>query len=474
MTERAVFELAHARLFNRGDVDPAEGYYPFIRQARAHPVVDEFFTCSQAELIERFCSLHPAASREALRSLLATRCSHFFWAGCDFFPVSDLPGGARMLLLESNSCPAGQKSMPSLRGDSLWRGYQRLHDVLLGLWTEATNLPLAVLYDKNEQEARAYAASFADTTGRPALAVDTSAGAASEVLRIVDRKLQVLGPHGWTPVIAALRYITHKPWLQLPVDCATPILNPISACLSGGRNKHLANLAYRRFNEAWSGRGLGISFPATRSGVPPGQVAEIVAQFGGRAVIKQPYSHAGEGVWPVVSEEAVAEWLASSSTRERYVVQQMIAETHRSVVRGIRGGTIYDVRMLLANGADGFRPISIFARTARRPLSSPMLQASVRDELVTNLSHRDETGRWAADASRVVPLDEEHFSSLGLDLDDLIDAYVQSVMAVVAIDDMATGFTRADGTFDLDRFHSLNDDEVLREELSRFNPVNVA
>ena len=41
----------------------------------------------------------------------------------------------------------------------------------------------------------------------------------------------------WTPVRAALRYVTHKPWNRIPALTRTFMYNPVLACLAGGRNK---------------------------------------------------------------------------------------------------------------------------------------------------------------------------------------------------------------------------------------------
>ena len=48
----------------------------------------------------------------------------------------------------------------------------------------------------------------------------------------------------WTPVRAALRYVTHKPWNRIPALTRTFMYNPVLACLAGGRNK--ARLPYSK------------------------------------------------------------------------------------------------------------------------------------------------------------------------------------------------------------------------------------
>ena len=56
----------------------------------------------------------------------------------------------------------------------------------------------------------------------------------------------------------------------------------------------------------------------------------------------------------------------------------------------------------------------------------------------------------------------QDFNTLGLGLDDLIEAYLQTALAVIAIDKMCASLIRPeDGSFDLTRFRALNADDVL-------------
>ena len=61
--------------------------------------------------------------------------------------------------------------------------------------------------------------------------------------------------------------------------------------------------------------------------------------------------------------------------------------------------------------------------------------------------------------------DARDFQVLGLGLDDLIDAFVQSCLAVTAIDEQAQGLLTAEGDFSLEAFAAVNDDPALVREL---------
>jgi hypothetical protein len=99
------------------------------------------------------------------------------------------------------------------------------------------------------------------------------------------------------------------------------------------------------------------------------------------------------------------------------------------------GVYVADIRFMIAAGVAGYEPIPVYARRARRPLTNAIsADCTSWDMLGTNLSYKDGAGLWQTDEERLVMLDEANFSRLGLSAHDLIEAYVQSVMAAVAID----------------------------------------
>jgi hypothetical protein len=88
--------------------------------------------------------------------------------------------------------------------------------------------------------------------------------------------------------------------------------------------------------------------------------------------------------------------------------------------------------------------------------------------LGTNLSVKLPDGGWTTDTSRLILMDRKDFNQLGLGIDDLIDAYIQTVLAVIAIDKMAVKLM-ANGKFDYQLFESLNPDNVLLDEIKEAN-----
>ncbi|CAG8566690.1 19180_t:CDS:1, partial [Racocetra fulgida] len=60
--------------------------------------------------------------------------------------------------------------------------------------------------------------------------------------------------------------------------------------------------------------------------------------------------------------------------------------------------------------------------------------------------------------------DQKEFDTTGLGIDDLIDAYVQTVLSIIAIDKMCQKLF-VNNEFNFELFRTLNPDDVLLNEL---------
>lgn len=81
------------------------------------------------------------------------------------------------------------------------------------------------------------------------------------------------------------------------------MLNSIISCLSGGRNKLVAAKAYDFYNAEIAGSGLSIRTPETVTDVRLNEVPLYVKSMGWHAVVKVPYSNAGQGVYTITSKK---------------------------------------------------------------------------------------------------------------------------------------------------------------------------
>jgi hypothetical protein len=106
----------------------------------------------------------------------------------------------------------------------------------------------------------------------------------------------------------------------------------------------------------------------------------------------------------------------------------------------------------------------MYARRARSPLEA-QLTTNSWDVLGTNLSVKKAQNEWDSETSRLMLMDRKDFNSLGIGIDDLIEAYIQSVLSVIAIDKMAKRLINKKGQFKMKLFKSLDNDEALLKEI---------
>lgn len=465
-------------LVGPGSFRAEQHYYPQVLGATLHPLVERFLAMDHRQIADHHAMRNPEVAPGAVARALTTVPRHFHWAGADLFNVATEDGRRHLVVLETNSSPSGQKSMPSGAGQSR-PGYLRLLERSFLPCAAASPIDgeLAVLYDKNPMECSGYAAALADASGERVLLVPVAEADRDPPLRVDDGVLRVRGPGGWRPVRAAFRYLTQRPWARLPPVTATVVYNPVLTCLAGGRNKALAARAYADLNTELAATGLRIHTPETVPLVPLAEVRAAVASFGGAAVIKTPYSNAGQGIFTVVGPGELDAFMRRAAPDARFVVQALIGHAawdsssaprlHQVGTLPSAGGEVHvaDLRFMVSAGPQGFSPAALYARRARRPLRAHLDGVSSRQVLLTNLSVRAPDGSWRQETERLLPVDREHFDTLGLGLDELVEAYVQTVLAVLAIDRMAARLIHADGSFDHAGFAALHPDPRLAAAL---------
>lgn len=482
------------REVQQNEFEPENHYYQKTMNAQVSSVVHHFMNLGNERIISRYMHLNPNANRESLKEILYYKPKYFKWSGADLFNVTTSNGVRKMVLIETNSCPSGQKSMPVLADHDEYGGYRDLMEkTFKPLVEERESLGLlpkdgriAVVYDKNVMEASGYAATLADVFGENILLAEYHNGEEDPNVRWTeDRVMEIRDAQGvWHPIKACFRYVTQKPWNRLPVnDTKTVVLNPIVCCLAGGRNKLLAAKAYDFLNAELGNSGLKLNVPNTIRDVEKTVVPIWVNTMGGFAVVKNPYSNAGQGVWTITSEEELTEFMKQETGYDQYIVQSLIGNHEWSSISHTgqfyhvgtvpdKKNNIYvaDLRMMVHYNykTGSFAPLALYARRASKPLvDNPKHMKKSWDILGTNLSVKLENGGWDTDTSRLIIADRKDFNKLGLGVDNLIDAYIQTVLATVAIDKLACKlFEEQTGKFNIDLFRSLNKDDSLVKEIS--------
>jgi hypothetical protein len=339
---------------------------------------------------------------------------------------------------------------------------------------------LAVLYDKNPMEASGYAAVIADVFQEPVYYVPCYQDDKNLPVEFRDGVMFVRDEAGeWQPIRAAFRYVTQRPWNRLPIHTKTKIFNPTLACLAGGRNKMVAAKAYDIFNTELRNAGLKILTPETIWDVRKHEIPLWVQKMGGQAVVKIPYSNAGQGVFTIVNKTELDKFMAQSFPYERFIVQSLLgnyqwsSETtegrlyHVGTVPNSKGETyVADLRMMVSATSEGIKPLCVYARKSKEPLLDELHEGSDSwDMLGTNLSIKHEDGTWGSDTNRLVLMDRRDFNKLGLGLDDLIEGYIQTILSMIAIDKMAVELMNSKGRFRTKLFRALNDDDALLNEI---------
>ncbi len=467
--------------FRAGDFEPSRHFYARVLNAQLHPLVRNFLNLGNKRIVQRYAHLHPEANSEAVETLLNTKPRFFRWGGADLFLSTNEEGLRQIVVIETNSSPSGQKSMPIVDEADELSGYRRLIERSFLPMVEARRrLPsgaLAVLYDKNEMEASGYAATIAELSGEEVLMVPCHRG--KPLHRIQDGVVEVETADGWKPIRACLRYVTQQPWERLPPVARTAIYNPITACLAGGRNKAVAAKAYDVFNATNAEAGLAVRTPETIWDVAKTEVPMWVQSMGGVAVVKNPYSNAGQGVYTITNAEELQAFMDSEQNYDRFIVQALIgnfswssrSRTGRLYHVGTipdKRGRLYaaDIRFMVGAGPNGFFPVAIYARRARAPLSAELAEGSSSwDMLGTNLSVKQDDGTWTTQTDRLFLVDSRDFNKLGIGVDDLIEGYLQTVMSVTAIDSMARRLITQKSVFRRRFYKQLNPDPRFVDEI---------
>ncbi len=459
-------------------------WYPKALNATIHPMISFFLNLEQNRIISRYCHLHPKVNGAKLKEVLDHKSKHFLWGGADLLNVTSAGAKRQMVVIENNSCPSGQKSMP-LIDDNQEQGSYRLmvertfKPYLKGLRKKIEG-GLAVVYDKNPMEASGYAEVIADVMNEPVYYVPFYDKDPNPKVIFKDQVMHICNEEGkFIPIRAAFRYVTQKPWNRLPIHSKTKILNPIVACLAGGRNKMVAAKAYDIFNAELEHYGLKINIPETIWDVRKNEVPLWVKKMGGHAVIKVPYSNAGQGVYTIVTEAELEEFMKIEFDYNLFIVQSLIGNSNWSSIT--KAGKLYhvgtipnqknqtfvaDIRMMVSSTENGIKPLCTYARRAEKPLIDNITSSTDSWKILgTNLSFKNSDGSWGSDTNRLVLMDRRDFNRLGIGLDDLIEAYIQTVLSMVAIDKMAQTLFSQKGKFKMRLFKSLNDDPSLLDEI---------
>ena len=130
----------------------------------------------------------------------------------------------------------------------------------------------------------------------------------------------------------------------------------------------VAAKAYDIFNAELEGTGLKINIPETIWDVSKNEIPLWVKKMGGQAVVKVPYSNAGQGVFTIVSQEELDNFMDGEYEYDRFIVQSLIGNYkwssnsskgklyHVGTIPSNKGHTyVTDIRVMVSATKDGIK-----------------------------------------------------------------------------------------------------------------------
>lgn len=101
-------------------------------------------------------------------------------------------------------------------------------------------------------------------------------------------------------------------------------MNQIISCIAGGRNKIMAAIAYDLYNSELAGTGLAIRTPQTINNVTRNEIPFHIKSFGGRGVLKVPYSNAGQGVFTITNKTELNAFMGQQFHYDKACIVQLL------------------------------------------------------------------------------------------------------------------------------------------------------
>src|SRR5688500_6132901 len=130
------------QLIEPGTFENHQHWYAKALNATIHPMINYFLNLGNQLIIDRYCHLHPRVNSHKLKELLNYQPQYYSWSGADLINVTNAKGKRQMVVIENNSCPSGQKSMPLPTGTQIQGGYKYLIENSFHLYSIIRRIPL--------------------------------------------------------------------------------------------------------------------------------------------------------------------------------------------------------------------------------------------------------------------------------------------------------------------------------------------
>jgi hypothetical protein len=426
----------------------------------------DFLSLSVEDIAKLYCEKFENIKFDELIKILKYKPEYFFSSGPDLMKVTH-NNEEKFCLIEVNSVATGCSGFP-MKNNSEYNPYERMIRDSFAYLCE--NIPeeigvIAILSDADYREITAYSLKLAEVFQETIYLVHLEdIEKAKSYYRMDGEYLEILIDSKWTKIRAAVKYVQDQPWIKMPIFSKTFIWNNLLACLCGGRNKSMANLAYKDLEEILP-RGLKVEHPYTVSNLTKKEVLSLIKSRG-IGVVKGLYSNSGREIFFLMTDKDIKEFEETEFEYDNFIYQDLIGHPNwfkNPLDRFCHVyDRVYDIRFVIAYCKEGFKTIAIHSRKARRPLNANFDEIDdFRSILLTNLAEKE-------GGPRMILYDEEGVKLLGMDKYDLAECYVQSVLATIAVDSFCKKMVK-NGKFDFTSYSKFNPDIKIKEQLEEFN-----
>lgn len=416
-------------------------YFGHVKEAN---LLKQFTQLNQDDIIRLYCENHDNTDPKQIKDFLNYKPEVFLWSGIDFMKVKH-KNKDTVAIIELNSPPSGSCFYPAI--DST-------HDADLKLMEAfAENIAninkedgvLAILFQNFPMEKEILAIHLSNITNEEVYLVNLRQREVDQNYCISNEYIEIFDGKSWLNIRAAFLIIPDDIYLCLPFQTKTFLSNSALSFIAGGINKNTAASAFNKMNQDLPDY-LQIKYPFTTNNLTKEECINLTNERDGIGVAKGAYGYGGKEVFFLLSEENKKEFIDSNVASKSFVYQDLIGFPHwfsferdeRVYQIGTKDNFVCDFRFIIAyTVTEGFKFISMFSRKSMKSFDCAFEDVirCPKEVLTTNLtSLPDVYTETCYYHPKILQMNDENVDLTNLTLNDLVEFYVQAVLATIACD----------------------------------------
>jgi hypothetical protein len=422
---------------------------PITRDKNICSRIKETLDADKETIIECYLNNIGKNSRETLRYIMNERSRHFILAGVDLMAVENRETGERdFLLLEINSAPGFIYCTPE--NDAAEYGYKRLIHLLLD-HTPKDQWDGIVHFSEGKVpvEDRGFFHYYREILKR-----DVNILGPRDLEKLSLNRENQLEYRG-RPITGAIRYIHKDPWNYLAPSVKGTFINSTKVDLCGGRDKLMAERAFDSC--IVHNKKIVLSRPECFTAHTREELEHIILSKEFPLVVKKRFLNSGIGIYFILNKDLSV--LKELSDKDfPIVVQQMIIAPGTGInsdfpweqkgvcIEGKRYA--YDLRVVVASGPDGYKPLMVYGRRGRRPFSDLKNcghGTEIFDDIFKVNIAKKKGSDFVFESNRLILPTDEGWEMLGITESELMAAYMESILSLYAADRFCDSY---EGRFD--------------------------